>query len=309
MDWQDNLPNVGLWQPNSGHRDNLSAGLLITCQAAQSRITAEAAIERMFNINNFDSGPGIEDIVRQELSKLLPNRYFVDCGVINDREGQSAGDCDAIIRDRIWSSVVKLGATPESRRYHFSIEGLYAVSEIKQTLGYRELDGAMEKLVKVSRLSRPDNPYGHITENQHLEFLDKPGQILNPLHTSIIGINLHSSTDFQDIALRFGKINSYLSRTDMVTALCVLNHGVAWYSLQDGDGPNATFMWDRDQHLQLSIRSNAPDNAFYEFVVHLEGHLHRSVLGTQHMASGHGQTLSPARKLDWCDARYNSNVQ
>ena len=46
MEWQVNLPDVNQWQPDSGHEVNLSAGLLLTCQAAQSRIIAEADIER-----------------------------------------------------------------------------------------------------------------------------------------------------------------------------------------------------------------------------------------------------------------------
>ena len=64
---------------------------------------------------------------------------------------------------------------------HYPIEGVYSAIEVKQSLGYSELDEGMEKLVKVSRLNRPTVPYGHITENQHLRCLDKEGYRLNPL--------------------------------------------------------------------------------------------------------------------------------
>ena len=74
MDWHEGLPDASKWQPDAGREETLSAGLLFTCQAAQSRIIAEAAVERRFNVNNFDSGPGVEDVVRQELAKLLPDR-------------------------------------------------------------------------------------------------------------------------------------------------------------------------------------------------------------------------------------------
>ena len=57
MEWEDNLPDVSLWQPDYGHKETLGTGLLLTCQAAQCRIIAEAEIERKFNINNFDSDP------------------------------------------------------------------------------------------------------------------------------------------------------------------------------------------------------------------------------------------------------------
>ena len=59
MEWADNLENVSEWQPDSGRAETLRTGLLLTCQAAQSRIISEANIERRFNINNFDSGSGL----------------------------------------------------------------------------------------------------------------------------------------------------------------------------------------------------------------------------------------------------------
>ena len=92
MKWNEKLPDVTIWQPRSHRNATLSKGLLMSCQAAQSRILREAEIERRFNVDNFDSGPGLEDLMRQELSKLLPDRYSVDAGVVNDREGHTAGD-------------------------------------------------------------------------------------------------------------------------------------------------------------------------------------------------------------------------
>ena len=106
MNWKDKLPDVGKWQPQSEKSETLSAALEMTCQAVQSRIVNEANIEEKFSINNYDVGPGLEDIVRQELSKLLPERYSVDAGVVNDQNGGTADDCDVLITNRIWSPVV-----------------------------------------------------------------------------------------------------------------------------------------------------------------------------------------------------------
>ena len=119
MEWNEELPDVTKWQPRSHTETTLNEALLMTCQAAQRRILREAEIERSFNVNNFDSGPGLEDLVRHELSNLLPDRYSVNAGVVNDSEGRTAGDCDIVIRDRIWTPAIKLGATPTSRRFHF----------------------------------------------------------------------------------------------------------------------------------------------------------------------------------------------
>ena len=249
----------------------------------------------------------MEDIVRQEFAKLLPSRYAIDPGVVNDHDGHTAGDFDILIRDRIWSPTIKLGATPSSRRYHFAIESIYSAIEVKQTLGFRELDGAMEKLVKLARLNRPDNPYGHITENQHLEMFDKEGWILNPLHTAVLATDVHSGVPFQDLAFRFGQINSQLNRRDMVTVLCVLGHGSAWYSVKDGSTMNATFMNDRHDNLQLNVHNNKHDmmNTFYRLYVHLSGHLHRSVLATTNVEDGYGRKVPNYWNYPFDGARYN----
>ena len=174
-----NLPDVSGWKPTESHEESLRNALMTTCQIAQKRIVSRAEAEIRFNIQHFDSGAGVEDVVREELGNLLPKRYSVDPGVVDDRAGRTAGDCDVLIRDPLWSPVIKLGATARSRRRHFPIEGVYAAAEIKQTLGWDALEKAMEKMVKLSRLNRSENPYGHITENQHLPYHDQPGLVLN----------------------------------------------------------------------------------------------------------------------------------
>ena len=204
---------------------------MTTCQIAQKRIVAQMDAEIRFNVQNFDSGPGVEDIVREQLASLLPGRYALDAGVVNDRHGRTADDFDLLVCDPLWSPVIKPGATARSRRCHFPIEGLYAAAEIKQTLGPRELDEAMRKLVTVARLDRPENPYGHITENQHLLQYDLRNCLLNPLHTSVFATRLADGVEFATVAEHFGAINALLDRNHMVTMLCVLDAGTAWYSV------------------------------------------------------------------------------
>lgn len=308
MNPDENLPDVRLWQPQRGSRDTLRNVEMLTCQVAQARIVARAIAETKFNIQNFDSGPGVEDIVREEVSNLLPERYSVDAGVVNDRFGNTAGDCDMIIRNHQWFSVIKPGATSQSRRVHFPIEAIYACAEIKQTLGFGEIDAAMQKLVTISRLNRPVNPYGHITENQHLEFLDKSGAVLNPLHTTVFATRLPDGLTFDAIARRFGAINAQLDRRHMVTMLCVLDHGTAWYSTASGKFLNADFMKDRDEPLTLQVNGGEPDNAFYRFRQMLTGHLTRSVLGLTDVSSAYGARPPHRHSLVYPDAVFNQGI-
>ena len=132
MKWDEDLPDVSAWQPTSVKQDTLSNALMITCHTAQVQIMARVKQNRSSNLHNFDSGLDIEAIIRDELSNLLPSRYVVTKGVLSDRTGNTAGECDLLVRAHLWSSVIKPGATAESRRSHFPIEGVYAVAEIKQ---------------------------------------------------------------------------------------------------------------------------------------------------------------------------------
>ncbi len=307
MKWNEKIPDVSQWRPDTDPKENLASGLLLTCQAAQSRIVSEAAIERQFNINNFDSGLGVEDIVRQEFAKLLPDRYSVDVGVVNDTMGGTAGENDVLIRDAKWAPVVKLGATPASRRFHFPIESIYASIEVKQTLGFQQLDDAMAKLVRISRLHRPQNPYGHITENQHIQDFDKEGFVLNPLHTTVFGVGIHRDVSFRELAMRFGAINASLERDEMVNELCILGSGVAMYMTKDAQASyrEATFMQDRQESLVMAIYDDEPDSAFYLLFVHVLGHLTRSVLAVHDIHRRYGSIRATDDFIPWNDARFN----
>ena len=305
MKWDKNLPDVSVWQPLSDRQETLCDALMITCRVAQRRIVARAEAETEFNIQNFDSGAGVEDVVREELASLLPLRYSVDAGVVNDRHGNTAGDCDLVVRDHIWSPIIKLGATMRSRRFHFPIEGVYAAFEIKQALGFGQLDEAMEKLVTLSKLDRPENPYGHITENQHITFLDSAGSILNPLHTTVFATRLDDSVTFEEISKRFGAINESLDRNHVVTMLCVLDHGTAWYSVAGGSPYNADFMRDRKQTLILQINGEEPDNAFYRLYVLLMGHITRSVLSLTNVVGSYGKPPPGRTTISCQDAVFN----
>lgn len=300
-----NPPDVSQWQPAVSSKDNLRNSLMATCRFAQRRIVSRAEAEIHLNIQNFDSGAGVEDIVREELANLLPARYSVDAGVVNDREGRTAGDCDTLIRDPLWSPVIKPGATACSRRRHFPIEGIYAAAEIKQTLGLDELEKAMEKMVTLSRLDRPENPYGHITENQHLPYHDRPGLVLNPLHTSVFATRLANGVSFEKVADWFGEINAMLDRDHMVTTLCVLDAGTAWYSVESGSPHEADFMRDRGENLILQRNDKEPDESFYRWYVLLASHLTRSVLGLTEVVRCYGSAPPHRTTRHYPEAVFN----
>jgi len=278
---------------------------MVTCQFAQTRVAARVDAEIRFSRHGFHSGLDVEAIIREEIGNLLPSRYVVAPGVVSDRRGHSAGECDLLIIDHLWSPVIKPGATATSRRFHYPIEGIYAATEIKQTLGLAELDAAMKKLVVLSRLERLENPYGHITENQHIKLFDQEGKILNPLHTTVLATRLQKGLSFDAVVERFAEINVRLNRDHMVKMLCVLGHGSAWYSVESGNPYNATYMWDRQERLVLQVNDQEPDSVFYRYFVELLGHLTRSVLGLGGITGTYGPPPPPRAVLRHGAALFN----
>ena len=102
------LPDTTEWQPRDSASETLQAAFLKRCIGLEKMIHLRAQLEKETNIDNFDSGPGVEDIIRDELRKLLPDRYSVRTGVINDRYGKTCGDCDIIVFNDIWFPAINV---------------------------------------------------------------------------------------------------------------------------------------------------------------------------------------------------------
>ncbi len=68
MPQNENLPDVSNWTPRSHRSNSLGQGLMMSCNAAQARIISQAEVEIAFNIDSYDSGLGIEELVRGRVS-------------------------------------------------------------------------------------------------------------------------------------------------------------------------------------------------------------------------------------------------
>lgn len=292
------IPNTDEWLPRKDTSETLKDIFYKRCIHAESIIKNKAKQEQEFNIDNFDSGLGIEDIIREEFSNILPDRYFVTKGVINDRNGFTAGDQDLIIFNKFWFPYLKSGATKESRRLHFPIEGVYAIGEIKQTLNFDNLDKAFEKLVISKRLERPKTGRTRIVENRELD--DCKHGFTNPLYSFILAINLDESISVDEIFLRFFEINKNLRRTDIINCLCILQKATITWAYFD----------DYSEELKPYSFSNYIENAYepilpilsevnekkksslYDLIIHLLAHLYNTILGGEDLALAYGNSYS-----------------
>jgi len=283
------LPDVSKWQPRKDTLADIEQSYRRRCEFVERRLRIRVAEEREANIDNFDSGVGVEEIFRDELEQLLPKRYQVTTGIVSDRHGYTAGHCDAVIFNEMWFPAIKAGATPQSRRRHIPIEGVYGVIEVKQSLSVKTLDEAMEKLVTCHRLHRPPTPKDRITENR------EAGSCLhamsNPLYSCIFAVELGKRSDFQGLIKRFVELNRMLKRVEMIRALVVLGQGAAfWGYIDSGEVRPARFT---HEDLYSPIRpiympASRSNDTFYHFARDLSARIFDAVLGAEDIAAAYG---------------------
>lgn len=286
-----NLPDTSKWLPRESAETTIRSSFLRRALAVEKKILLRSQLERDMNIDNFDSGTGIEDIVRDELKCVLPTRYAVDSGVVVDRNGMTSGDCDCVIWNDIWFPKVKSGAAGFSRRAFYPIEGVYAVGEIKQQLNYTTLDDAMEKLVVSHRLKRPKTCANRLVENR--ESTSCLHGLSNPLYSFILATHIPSELTFTDLINRFYDTCRQLNRLEVVRAMCVLGHGTVTWGFRD-HGKNeirpARFMLEDLYQPIIPCFSPSSEGrpALYSLFGDLFLHLFHSVLAPEDLVIAYG---------------------
>ena|GEM_PF-994085 len=285
--WDTNLPDTAQWLPRSATQ-TLGKAFVKRCQGIERKILLLAELERQMNIDNYDSGIGVEDIMRDELRELLPTRYSVRAGVIDDCKGRTAGDFEIIIANDVWFTPVKAGATKESRRFHFPIEAVYAVLEVKQTLTYNTLDEAMGKLVKCHRLNRPSTELDRVVENQSSGYRRKGYPSQNTLYSAIIATDLDSGISMDDMVKRFCAINETLKPEERVRSLCILGQGVINSGYRgDNDFQHLVHNLDKPPAVML-YKLQDIQCAFYPFICGLLIHLFYTILKPEDIVLTYG---------------------
>jgi hypothetical protein len=302
--WNTNLPDTSTWLPRQDATETLRQAFFKRCQGVEQKLLLLSSSERRMNIDNYDSGPGIEDILREELSELCPKRYSIRAGTIDDRKGRTAGDFEIVITNDIWFTSIKAGATKTSRKIHFPIEAVYAIIEVKQTLNFKSLDQAMEKLVTCHRLYRPSSEGSRIVENEIIPTRSLPDVVKNPLFSAILATDLGRGISIDDIAKGFAAICQTLERDEFVRALCILGQGTIIWALQERDmnnhGKFAYFISDRRGAIcPIIYRSSITGCAFYPFITYLQAHLLKSVLVPEDIAAFYGVDAIEASPIDF----------
>jgi hypothetical protein len=281
------LPDTNNWLPRDDKTNALKNTFLQTCRSIQARIIAESNIERDFNIDNFDSGPGVEDLCKNQIQLLLPTRYEAMSGVISDQTGRTCGECDIVIVNKQWFPLIKYGATKESRRIHIPVEAVYSVVEVKQTLTLSSLEEAMKKIVTYKRLNRIRSEYGRVVENHNLKMLENTSKSLNYRYDTIIMIN-SKEDDHKELVKRFFLINETLPCCDRVNSLAILDYGYACYVTKKDSITAKKLYPEHDDAKYNAFFLTTPTDTFFRLWTDIWSHLTLSVLNVEAMGMAYG---------------------
>jgi hypothetical protein len=211
--------------------------------------------------------------------------------VLVDRDGMTSGDCDCIIWNDLWFPQVKAGAAESSQRAYFPIEGVYAVGEVKQTLGYDTLEDTMRKLVISHRLKRPATCAKRLVENA--ESTSCRHGLSNPLYSFVLATRLADGITFEELIERFYRVSKQLKRLEVVRALCVLGHGTVVWGIRDKGIrviKPALFMLEDlyDPIVPSFAVATEPGPAMFNLFGNLLLHLFHSVLAPEDLAIAYG---------------------
>jgi hypothetical protein len=97
-------------------------------------------------------GTAKEHPARKRFEMLLPHVAAVGSGLVIDSYGGVSRQQDIVIYERAHCPVFSVNDTPEATYY--PCEGVIAVGEVKSTLGSKDLEDAIAKIVSAKRLKR-----------------------------------------------------------------------------------------------------------------------------------------------------------
>lgn len=97
-----------------------------------------------------------ERAIREKLRQLLPHGIGVGSGFVIDAQENVSNQIDIILYEEDICPVFRINNSTEAAFY--PCEGVFAVGEVKSTIGSREVDDILEKIASVRKLNRVVKP-------------------------------------------------------------------------------------------------------------------------------------------------------
>lgn len=199
--------------------------------------------------HNGVKGSAREDLLKDYLKKLLPEKYSISSGIIIDNNMQQSKQQDFIIHDAFnCPSFFKT----ESNSI-LPIESVYATIEIKSTLDYSTLEQSVKNVQSVRNLNKLPNR--NILRNSYDDFYP-------------LGFVFAYSSNYslEQIQKRLFELNKSINAKHQISIICILDKGLI-FNVQKNNVTDVTIIPTNETLLARSD-SNI-ENTLYSFYLFL----------------------------------------
>ena len=200
-------------------------------------------------VHNGVKGSAREDLLKDYLKKLLPEKYTISSGIIIDNNQNQSKQQDFIIHDAFnCPSFFKTDSNTI-----LPIESVYATIEIKSTLDYSTLEQSVKNVESVRKLCKLPNR--NIIRNQYDNFYP-------------LGFVFAYSSNYslEQIQKKLFKLNQSIDSKHQISIICILDKGLI-FNVQKNNVKDVTFIPSNDTLLARSD-SNI-ENTLYSFYLFL----------------------------------------
>lgn len=195
--------------------------------------------------HNGVKGSAREDLLKEYLRNLLPNKYSISSGIIIDYNQTQSKQQDFIIHDALnCPSFFKTNSNTI-----LPIESVYATIEIKSTLNYDTLKQCVENIESVRKLNKLQNK--NIISNEYNEQYP-------------LGFVFAYSSEYslEQIQKRLYELNKTVDGRHQISIICVLDKGLIFNVYKD-NLTNITIIPTNDTVLGRS--DSKIENSLYSF--------------------------------------------
>ena len=200
-------------------------------------------------VHNGVKGSAREDLLKDYLKKLLPEKYTISSGIIIDNNQSQSKQQDFIIHDAFnCPSFFKTKSNTI-----LPIESVYATIEIKSTLDYSTLEQSVKNVESVRMLCKLPN--SNIICNQYDNFY--------PLGFVFA---YYSNYSLEQIQKKLFELNQSVDSKHQVSIICILDKGLI-FNVQKNNVKDVTLIPSNDTLLARSD-SNI-ENTLYSFYLFL----------------------------------------
>lgn len=203
--------------------------------------------------HNGVKGSAREDLLKDYLKKLLPEKYSISSGIIIDNNQHQSKQQDFIIHDAFnCPSFFKTDSNSI-----LPIESVYATVEIKSTLDYSTLEQSVKNVESVRKLGKLPNR-----------------NVLRNLYDNVYPLGFvfaySSNYSLEQIQKKLFELNKSVDGRHQISIICVLDKGLI-FNVQKNNVTNVTLI--PDSKTLLARSDSGLENTLYSFYLFLVEYL------------------------------------